>query len=238
MPLLFALAGISLAATVLLLLLPPVVLGARLPGREGVRGFLLYFVFIGCGYLLIEVALIQKFVLFLGHPTYALTVVIFSMLLASGLGSYFSGRLLEHHEGRLIKILGCVALCAVLWAWILSALLPAAVGLPLPLKVSMTVLLIAANSAAMTVRERTAEVAIMRALGFGREAVAELLFGECAAIGLIGGLLGSICAWRLCSDGLTLGAVLNGNGALWVTSRQAFAALTRPRSALTLTNDK
>jgi putative ABC transport system permease protein len=67
----------------------------------------------------------------------------------------------------------------------------------------------------MTVRERTAEVAIMRALGFDREAVAELLFGECAAIGLIGGLIGSVCAWRLCSGGLTLGAVLNGNGALW-----------------------
>jgi putative ABC transport system permease protein len=91
--------------------------------------------------------------------------------------------------------------------------------------VIVTVLLIAANSAAMTVRERTAEVAIMRALGFDREAVARLLFGECAAIGLIGGLIGSVCAWRLCSDGLTLGAVLNGNGALWVTGRQAFAAL-------------
>ncbi len=142
-PLLFTLAAVSLAATVLLLVLPPVLLGARLPGREGVRGFLLYFVFIGCGYLLIEVALIQKFVLFLGHPTYALTVVIFSMLLTSGLGSYFSGRLLLNREGRLIKILGCVALCAALWAWILSVLLPAGVGLPLPLKVAITVLLIA-----------------------------------------------------------------------------------------------
>ena len=142
-PLLFALAAVSLAATALLLLLPPALLGARLPAKEGVRGFLLYFVFIGCGYLLIEVALIQKFVLFLGHPTYALTVVIFSMLLASGLGSYFSGRLLVNREGRLIKILGCVALCAALWAWILSALLPAAVGLALALKVAITVLLIA-----------------------------------------------------------------------------------------------
>ena len=142
-PLLLALAAVSLAATTLLLLLPPALLGARLPAKGGVRGFLLYFVFIGCGYLLIEVALIQKFVLFLGHPTYALTVVIFSMLLASGLGSYFSGRLLVNREGRLIKILGCVALCAALWAWILSALLPAAVGLALALKVAITVLLIA-----------------------------------------------------------------------------------------------
>jgi putative ABC transport system permease protein len=92
--------------------------------------------------------------------------------------------------------------------------------------VIVTVLLIAANSAAMTVRERTAEVGIMRALGFDRRAVAGLLFGECLIIGLSGGLIGSFCAWRLCADGLTLGAVLQGNGALWVTIGQALAALT------------
>ncbi len=34
--------------------------------------FLLYFLAIGAGYILVEVGLIQKFVLFLGHPTYAL----------------------------------------------------------------------------------------------------------------------------------------------------------------------
>ena len=91
--------------------------------------------------------------------------------------------------------------------------------------VIITVLLIAANSAAMTVRERSGEVAIMRALGFERQTCAGLLFGECGAIGLLGGLIGSFCAWRLCVDGLTLGAALNGNGALWVTSQQALAGL-------------
>jgi len=91
--------------------------------------------------------------------------------------------------------------------------------------VILTVLLIAANSTAMTVRERTGEVAIMRALGFDRETVAGLLFGECALVGLMGGVIGSALAWRLCAGGLTLGAVLNGNGALWVTGWQALAAL-------------
>ncbi len=91
--------------------------------------------------------------------------------------------------------------------------------------VILTVLLIAANSAAMTVREQSGQVAIIRALGFSRGITAQLLFGECAAIGLIGGLAGALCAWRLCSDGLTLGAALNGNGALWVTRSQTLAAL-------------
>jgi hypothetical protein len=142
-PLLFELGAISLAATVLVLLLPPLILGTRLPPKEGVRSFLLYFVFIGCGYILIEVALIQKFVLLLGHPTYALTVVIFSMLVSSSLGSYASGSFLRMDEGQLIKVLGCVALCAALEAAILPGLLPLLVALPLPVKMAATVLLIA-----------------------------------------------------------------------------------------------
>jgi len=141
-PLLFALMAVSLVATSIILLLPPLILGARLPRQRGVLGFLLYFLFIGCGYILIEVGLIQKFVLFLGHPTLALTVVIFSLLVSSGCGSYWS-RGARVNERRLVKVLGCVAvLCAVL-APVLSGLLTALVGLPLPVKEAVTVVLIA-----------------------------------------------------------------------------------------------
>jgi len=108
-----------------------------------VSGFFLYFLFIGCGYILIEVGLIQKFVLFLGHPTHALTVVVFSMLVSSALGSYASRWIVGKGEGRLIKVLGSVALAASLLALLLSGLLSALVGLPLPLKMALTVILIA-----------------------------------------------------------------------------------------------
>ena len=134
MPLLFALMGISLVATLLILLLPPLVLGTRLPRQPGVLGFLLYFLFIGAGYILIEVALIQKFVLFLGHPTYALTVVIFSMLVSSGMGSYFSRRMLGDNEERLIKALALVAMLAALLAAVLRRCYLRGVWLPLALK--------------------------------------------------------------------------------------------------------
>src|SRR5262249_50387225 len=102
-PLLYGLMLISLLATAIILALPPVLLGTRLPRQKGVRPFLLYFLSIGAGYILIEVALIQKFVLFLGHPTYALTVVVFSMLVASGLGSYFSPRILADNPRNLSR---------------------------------------------------------------------------------------------------------------------------------------
>ena len=113
-PLLFELMGISVVATLVILLLPPIVLGTRLPRQKGLLVFLLYFLFIGAGYILIEVALIQKFVLFLGHPTYALTVVIFSMLISSGLGSYFSRRVLNQSEARWMKALGAIAFLVAL----------------------------------------------------------------------------------------------------------------------------
>jgi len=90
--------------------------------------------------------------------------------------------------------------------------------------VVLTVLLIAANSTAMMVRERISEVAVMRSLGFGRGAISMLLFGECGFIGAVGGLLGAGIALWAFHGGMTLGAALGGNGALWVTPEQMFNA--------------
>jgi spermidine synthase len=142
-PLLFGLMAISLLATMVILIAPPLVLGTRLPTQPGIRGFLFYFLLIGAGYILIEVGLIQKFILFLGHPTYALTVVIFSMLMSSGLGSYYSRRVLAGDEGRMIKVLGLTALLTTLLALVLSSLLTGLVWLPLVLKIAITIALIA-----------------------------------------------------------------------------------------------
>jgi hypothetical protein len=78
---------ISTIAVLLFLILP--LLLKTGPGRQSPVP-LLYFVAVGLGYILVEIAFIQRFVLFLGHPTYALTVVIFLLMLSSGAGSLFS----------------------------------------------------------------------------------------------------------------------------------------------------
>ncbi len=91
--------------------------------------------------------------------------------------------------------------------------------------VVLTVFLIAANSTAMMVRERLSEVAVMRALGFSRLTVAGILFGECVFIGIVGGIAGGALALKMFYGGITLGVVLNGNGALWVTPQQAIGAV-------------
>jgi hypothetical protein len=149
LPVLFGLVGISILATLLILALPPLLFRHRLPAATGSIRPLLFFLFIGAGYILIEVALIQKLILFLGHPTYALTVVIFSMLLSSGLGSFASKRLVRADSGRLRSLLMLI-LAAVL---VLSAILPpiteAGVSLPFPLKVLVSVALISPVGFAM-----------------------------------------------------------------------------------------
>ena len=58
-------------------------------------GYLLYFLSLGIGFMFIEISFIQKFVLFLGYPAYAFAITIFSLLLFSGLGSYWTGTLKE-----------------------------------------------------------------------------------------------------------------------------------------------
>jgi len=76
------------AIAVLLFLILPLLLQRR---RERTSPLaLFYFVAVGLGYILVEIAFIQRFVLFLGHPTYALTVVIFLLMLSSGAGSLYS----------------------------------------------------------------------------------------------------------------------------------------------------
>lgn len=142
-PVMFGLMAVSLTATGIMLALPPLVLGARLPREKNVLKFLFYFLSIGAGYILIEVALIQRFVLFLGHPTHALTVIIFSMLIASGCGSYCSRRIVGLSETRLSAVLVLVAAFVMVLATVLSPLTEAGVGWPFWVKVGLTVLLVA-----------------------------------------------------------------------------------------------
>jgi hypothetical protein len=104
----------------------------------------MYFVCIGAGYILIQVALIQKFVLFLGHPTYALTVIIFSMLVSSSFGSFFSRKFLPAAgKERLAWVLIGVAAAVGVIAFAAAPISEFGVGWPLLLKMAVTACLIA-----------------------------------------------------------------------------------------------
>lgn len=146
-PLLFGLVGVSLAATAVILVLPRIVLRSRLPSKKGVWAFLCFFLCLGAGYILIQVALIQKLVLLLGHPTYALTVIVFSMLVASGAGSFFSRRIVSDQKPgpdvRLMRVLAVIFITVALLAFGIPSLAAAAAGWPMPAKMAVTALAVA-----------------------------------------------------------------------------------------------
>ena len=149
LPVLFGLVAISIVATIIVLALPPLVLKQTLPkGKGSLRG-LMFFLFIGAGYILIQVALIQKFVLFLGHPTYALTVIIFSMLLSSGIGSFSSKRIVRGDFARLSVIMVLIVAAVLALAAVVTPIAEGGVALPFPMKVLISVALISPVGFAM-----------------------------------------------------------------------------------------
>jgi len=75
-----------------------------------------YFPLLGIGYMLIEVSLIQKFLLFLGYPSLLFSVVLFSLLLSSGLGSLLSDYLFRRELSKKIFLIPLmIALLIVLY---------------------------------------------------------------------------------------------------------------------------
>jgi hypothetical protein len=136
---------ISLLAVVAFLIVPLAVGGGG--GRHHAMR-LLYFIAVGLGYILVEIAFIQRFVLFLGHPTYALTVVVFLLLLASGGGSLASRQWLGQSRSAWLALLGIVAVL-LLYVGILPGLLNALVGLPFVAKLLVSAVLVAPLGFAM-----------------------------------------------------------------------------------------
>ena len=129
-----AILGVSLAFVVGTIVVPLAVRGRpALPARRLTAG-LAYFAVIGTAFMLAQVAFLQRFSVLLGHPTYALVVVLFSMILFAGLGSFVvGGGARTGWRGasacaRRRSAIGLVAtglviapLCAVAVAWPLAA---------------------------------------------------------------------------------------------------------------------
>jgi len=113
----------------------------RLDGRRWRPAGGLYFSAIGLGFMLVEVTLSQRLVLFLGHPVYALSVVLFTLLVFSGVGARLSTRLAKILPVRvwLCGVAGTMAL----WAVFGTPLLRSLIDMPTLLRMGIAVLLLA-----------------------------------------------------------------------------------------------
>jgi hypothetical protein len=104
-----------------------------------------YFFALGLAFLFIEIAFIQKFILFLHHPLYAVSIVLASFLLFAGLGSAFANRFAHSGRSRIAitgSIFGIVALGLAYVTW-LEPLFDNLMGISTLLKILLAAGLIA-----------------------------------------------------------------------------------------------
>jgi putative ABC transport system permease protein len=78
------------------------------------------------------------------------------------------------------------------------------------LAVVFTILLVSANTMAMSIRERTREVAVLKTLGFTRNSILGLFIGEAVSLSLIGGLMGSLLCFFIVTGMASQGGYFTG----------------------------
>src|SRR5215213_440876 len=105
---------------------------------------ILFAIFIGLGFIVIEITFIQKFLLLLGTPIMALTVILFSILVSSGVGAYLSGKLFGRspQKGTIISIpiLIAIILC---YYFFLQDIINASIGFEISYRIGLTFALLA-----------------------------------------------------------------------------------------------
>lgn len=114
------------------------------------KKFLMFFAFIGLGYISIQIALIQKFTLFLGQPVYTMLTVISTMLIFSGIGAKYSVKLTGSKKNIQYIFLGIVVYTFLI-GLVSPYLFDAFVSLGLLLRIIITVVMIAPLSFLMGV---------------------------------------------------------------------------------------
>ena len=142
---LLLLLGIAILLAAFFLLLPFVRIRqtwSKLPRK---RLSALYFALLGLGFIFFEVTLIQRLTLFLGYPTYSLTVTLMAVLVFTGIGAYLSERVKDRPRRAvpvlaaaisgltLFYLLGLTPLTDALLPWPLAARILVALGVLAPL---------------------------------------------------------------------------------------------------------
>lgn len=148
-PALWVLGAISFTVTILVVVFVfvPLAMYRMSDLRGGGRGDhlrrafgLLYFALIGLAFMVVEIALMQKLILFLGHPTHAFITVVSAVLIGSALGALRAERAAGAEPGRLVVRAGAVLALAVVVAAFASDALRGAIVWPFAARVGLTFL--------------------------------------------------------------------------------------------------
>lgn len=143
--LVLTLCGVLLVLTLLTLVLP-----LRMSQRQGEGSAsaawpsLLYFAFIGFGFMLLEVSQMQRLTVFLGHPVYGVSVILFTLLLTAGLGSFTVSRIPEESLARAGRWrLGALVVVALAFGVLSPVLVQWGAGFSTPVRIAVSVAVLA-----------------------------------------------------------------------------------------------
>ncbi len=142
--LVLAVLAITVLVLALLCIVLPLLRTTRRNEHRGMSPFYLYFAAIGTAFLMIEVSQLQRLSVYLGHPTFGLTVVLFSVLLFSGIGSMATERFANvERPGRYVALLGVLLGVIVVFGLASPGLLRSTESATTPLRIVIAVGLLA-----------------------------------------------------------------------------------------------
>lgn len=131
------------AALTLGFIVVPVFLKAEPRVLKDTFALSLAFAAIGVGFMLVEIAQMQRLLFLLGHPTFSLSVVLFGLLISSGIGSFVSGRTTAVRLSVLApRLLGALVVVLALIGLITPPAIRAFQGFATPIRIVMALLLL------------------------------------------------------------------------------------------------
>ena len=133
--------ALAVLLSVVLIVLPLLRLGKT--HRQGVVRYLIYFSGMGLGFIAIEMAVMQKLILFLGHPLYSITVTLFTILVFSGLGSLLVAGRISTTSRRIWLVPIGIFVCIGVLVTLSPSLFAALIHLPLAARITIIVGLLA-----------------------------------------------------------------------------------------------
>jgi spermine/spermidine synthase len=137
-------AGIGIVAIFLLIPFVWMRRGGRTEKSElRIATVIAYFAALGMGFILIELALLQKLILLLGNPTMTFAILLFTLLISSGSGSLLSSRIARNNMKNLVFVIGGIAALGILYVVFLPPIVYSAIAESFEVKAAVSVAVLA-----------------------------------------------------------------------------------------------
>jgi len=221
----------ALLLTVIVLTLTCIVLPlavARTRLERADAAFLGFFAAIGIGFMLIEVSMLQRLIVFLGHPVYSLSVILFVLLITGGVGSYLSRKIVDHRlPATGTKVLAAVVAVLAGAGFATPRVVSAFTAAETPTRIVVS----AALLAVMGVFMGTAFPLGMRLATRARPALAPWLWGVNGAMSVLASVLAVVIAMAV-----GIAASFWTGVAAYVFAIGSFALAVKPKAAAGASN--